>query len=76
MINARWLIFVLAVSLLTPFAALSHSTSLAQAQPLPPAVLAGTAWLDGTPAPVGVAVPGNAGQRPCYAHEIATLRSQ
>ena len=60
MINARWLIFVLAVSLLTPFAALSHSTGLAQAQPLPPAVLAGTAWLDGTPAPVGVAIPGNA----------------
>ena len=56
MINARWLVFVLVVSLLTASAALSHSTAPAQAQPLPPAVLAGTAWLDGTPAPNGTVI--------------------
>ena len=47
MIRAPWLIFAIAVVALTLFGAVSHATVSAQSPPMPPTVLAGTAWLDG-----------------------------
>lgn len=56
MIEARWLIFVMAILSLATFSALAYSPASAQAPALPPMVLAGTAWLEGELAPAGAVI--------------------
>jgi hypothetical protein len=56
MIKWRWLVFVMAFVSLTLLGALSYSTVSAQSPPLPPAVLGGTAWLDGQLVPPGTLI--------------------
>lgn len=56
MMLARWLIVVIAVISLALLGVLSHATVSAQSPPLPPTVLAGTAWLDGELVPPGTLI--------------------
>lgn len=56
MIRTPWQIVIIAVVSLTLFGALAQATVSAQSPPMPPTVLAGTAWLDGQLVPPGTLI--------------------